>query len=201
MMFAEKLAAARDTSGDIALLLKPRLLQIPLPMQRFDDPFLPFGKAIISATRDLVCAYVFDLAAYLALGGAGAVALERTLAYVGAETIKILHGPFATPDFAAAASDNAFAVDAVTLVDEAHLPAYTEQPSRGAYVLRAGTQPVIVPFPANTGVYWHEIGLFSLIDGAGRNLQIRLAGEHVLYAGRGDDFTERVRAALLEVRS
>ena len=86
--------AARDS--DLALMLSPRLAQMPLPMQRYDDPFLPFGKAIIDATRDLVCAYVFDLAAYLALGAAGAVALERTIAYAGTDdaTVTILHAPF-----------------------------------------------------------------------------------------------------------
>ena len=69
--FADRLAAAQRTNrSTLALVMAPRLLQIPLPMQRFDDPFLPFGKAIIAATRDVVCAYIFDLAAYLAVGAA-----------------------------------------------------------------------------------------------------------------------------------
>jgi hypothetical protein len=60
--FYDKLRAAQSQrESDLALLLAPKLAKMPLPIARYDDPFLPFGKAIIDATRDLVCAYVFDL--------------------------------------------------------------------------------------------------------------------------------------------
>src|SRR4051812_25649910 len=95
--------------------MSPRLTKMPLPMQRYDDPFLPFGKAIIAATQDLVCAYVFDLAAYLAIGAAGAVALERTIAFVGENNLTVLHAWFADSGYISAAE--AFGVDAVTLAD------------------------------------------------------------------------------------
>lgn len=199
--YAEKLAAAQSGRGDLALLLKPKLLQMPLPMQRYDDPFLPFGKAIIDATRPLVCAYIFDLAAYLALGGAGVVALERTIAYAGGEAVKVLHAPFASAEYVEAVGGAALNVDAVTLIDEEFLHAYIQQPERGAYIIRRGENPVIVPYPANAGVYWQDARLFSLVNEAGQHVKIRLADESVLYAGRGDDFAERVRAALEGIRA
>ena len=105
-------------------MLIPRLTKMPLPIQRYDDPFLPFGKAIIDATRDLVCAYVFDLAAYLALGAAGAVALERTIAYVGDDDVTVLH--LHVPHSREAMSKRRpwLRVDAVTLADERDVDAY-----------------------------------------------------------------------------
>src|SRR5258708_21188810 len=109
-------AAQRVSQSTLAISLAPKLNQLPLEIQRYDDPFLPFGKAVIDATADLACAYVFHLGAYLALGGAGAVALERTIAYVPAGAIKILHGPFATAEYVSAAFGDGFGPDSVTLV-------------------------------------------------------------------------------------
>jgi hypothetical protein len=130
-------AAQKHDSCTLAIGLAPSLKNLPYSIQSYDDPFLPLGKAIIDATHDLVCAYVFDLAAYLALGAAGAVALERTIAYVPGSVVKILHGPFATGDYAQAAFEDAFNVDAVTLIptlDRALIGAYTEQPHHGVIV-------------------------------------------------------------------
>src|SRR5689334_7364687 len=90
MVFHHLLEAAQQaTQSTLAISLAPTLNKLPLELQRFDDPFLPFGKAVIDATADLVCAYVFHLGPYLALGAAGAVALERTIAYVPQTAIKI----------------------------------------------------------------------------------------------------------------
>ena len=152
-----------------ALLMSPRLTKMPLPMQRHDDPFLPFGKAIIAATQDLVCAYVFDLAAYLAIGAAGAVALERTIAFVGENNLTILHAWFAGSGYTSAAE--AFGVDAVTLADDGYIHDY---------------------HAAGLGVF--EVNSPSLV---GEGVEMRLFGENTLYAGYGEDFAEQVRAALL----
>jgi hypothetical protein len=130
-------AAQKHDSCTLAIGLAPSLKNLPYSIQSYDDPFLPLGKAIIDATHELVCAYVFDLAAYLALGAAGAVALERTIAYVPGRIVKILHGPFATGDYAQAAFEEAFNVDAVTLIptlDRALIAAYLEQSHHGAIV-------------------------------------------------------------------
>lgn len=167
--FADRLRAAQQRTGsDRALLLRPRLSQMPLPIQRYDDPFLPFGKAIIDVTRHLVAAYAFDLASYLAIGAAGAVALERTIAYVGDDNLTMLHGWFAGPGYVAAAQ--AFGVDAVTLADESYVDTYR---SAGLGVLDVDT-PYLV----------------------GEGVRLRLFGDDVVYAGRGDDFADRIRAAL-----
>ncbi len=201
--FAGRLAAIqRKRQTTLALLMCPRLAQLPLPIQKYDDPFLPFGKAIIDETRDHVCAYVFDLAAYLALGAAGAVALERTIAYAGAahDTLTILHGPFASPDYVAAVGTVGFAVDAVTVTDEALLDPYTGA-GFGAFVVRSGEAPVIIPLPGDAGSYWPDAELFTLLSPSDHSLQIRLAGERTLYAGRGDDFAERARQALEAMKS
>lgn len=157
----------------VLLQLAPQLLKMPLPMQRYDDPFLPFGKATIEATSDLLFGYVFDLASYLALGAAGAVALERTIAYAQAadDVLTVLHAPFASEAFSAAASDAAFNVDVATI---------TEVVLRDAFVA-VGVEVAI----------WHEE---TLEIGQGRTM--RVLADNVLYAGRGDDFAQQVRAAV-----
>ncbi len=156
-------------ADNAALVMTPHLARMPLPMQRYDDPFLPFGKAIVSATHDLVCAYVFDLPAYLEIGAAGAVALERTIAYCGSAVLVVLHGAFGGPAYAPAAL--ALGADAVTLAD-------------GSVAAYEG---------AGLGVFRLEGGSLVLVGG---ELRLRLLGEDVLYAGHGDDFAERTRAAL-----
>jgi hypothetical protein len=178
--FQDKLHKAQSLRGtNRALLLAPRLTKMPLPMQRYDDPFLPFGKAIIAATQDLVCAYVFDLAAYLAIGAAGAVALERTIASVDDDTITILHGPFIGSAYIAAAE--AFKADAVTLANQEDVRSY-EMAGMGAWM--AGG--------------WHTDEVFSssALADDGTEWHLLIFGENVLYAGRGDDFAEQVRAKL-----
>lgn len=199
--FAGRLAETQRKRGTSrALLLRPRVAQLPLPIQKYDDPFLPFGKAIISATQAHVCAYVFDVAAYLALGAAGAVALERTIAYARADhdTLTVLHGPFATPDYAEAAGQGGFGVDAVTVTGDELLEPYTRS-DLGAFTMRTGQSPVIIPLPGDAGVFWPDADLFTMLSPSDHHLQMRLAGERILYAGRGDDYADRVRLALVEM--
>ena len=188
----------RVRASDLALLINPRLSMMPLPMVKIDDPFLPFGKAIIDATRDLVCAYVFDLASYLALGAAGAVALERSIAYAGGdgETVTILHAPFATPDYREAASERAFNVDAVTLASDDYAAAYLSEPGHCAFVV-ANARGSVSP---GAGLFIAEEGLFFLEVNEMQLLRIRLLGEAVLYAGSRDDFAEQTRAAVTAKR-
>lgn len=190
---AEKFTAIqKERNSDLILLLSPRLSRLPLPIQRYDDPFLPFGRAIIQATQDIVCGYMFDLAAYLALGAAGIIALERTLPYVDSNSIRILHGPFSGQDYVAAAFEGNFDLDAVTLVSENDLPAYTSEPWRGAFVVKYGNTITYSDY----AVYWQDSSLLTLPDGS----KMRLAGEFVLYAGRSDDFADQVRATLEKMR-
>jgi hypothetical protein len=132
MTLHEKWLAATQKSR-LVIGIAPRLAMIPVEIARFDDPFLPFSRAIIEQTADLVCAYVLDLGAYLSCGAAGAVALERTIASIPRHLPIILHGPFVSANFVEAAFRSNFAVDAVTLADSRAelLQAY----QTGAFVL------------------------------------------------------------------
>jgi orotidine-5'-phosphate decarboxylase len=89
--FVEKLQAAQTVNDSwVCVGLDPVLERMPGPLLKYDDPFLPFLKAIVDATADLVCAYKPNLGFYLALGAAGAIALERIIAYISDEIPIIL---------------------------------------------------------------------------------------------------------------
>lgn len=198
--FYEKLQAAQtQRESDLALLLSPKFLKMPAPIARYDDPFLPFGKAVVDATRDLVCAYIFDLAAYLTHGAAGAVALERTIAYVGADgsTITILHGPFWGKDYVEAASDRAFHVDAVTLVSEADVPAYLSEPGMAAFlVAQEFTQTLY-----GAGIYHPQDHWLRFYDRKQLPLKLRVLGDQALYGDGTDSFAVTIRAAVSAERA
>src|SRR5215813_1844305 len=120
MKFLDRLEAAQQRNNStLAIGIAPTLKKLPLEILRYDDPFLPFGQAVIDATGDLVCAYVFHLGAYLALGAAGAKALERTIAYVPSGIVKVLHGPFANAEYVRAAFEEGFGANAVTIAFQA----------------------------------------------------------------------------------
>jgi orotidine-5'-phosphate decarboxylase len=194
--FSAKLAAIQaQNQSEIGLVIAPQLERLPLPIQRYDDPFFPFGKAIIGATHDLVCAYIFDLAAYLALGAAGAIALERTIDYAGSEIITILHGAFALPAFAQLSDENSFGVDALTINDKRYIETFTARPDRGVFILSTCKTA-----PNNKrdreGIYWLEDNLLTIGCEEERILQIRT----VVYAGQGDDFTQVLRSQIEQMR-
>ncbi|MBC7870934.1 MAG: hypothetical protein H7Y09_08855 [Chitinophagaceae bacterium] len=197
--FVDKLATIHNSrKRGFALILAPRIERLPLPIQTYDDPFLPFGKAIINATRDLVSAYLFDLAAYLALGAAGAIALERTINYAGGDSITVLHGAFATPAYARINDEGAFNADAVTVIDNHHLEAFTSRPKRGVFIIRSGEAKMMDP-PGKVGIYWQEIGLLTISNKVGEAINLRVLGDSVIYASLADDFAEQARAALEKI--
>lgn len=191
--FHEKWHAAQvQNQSRLALGIAPRLAKMPLPIARYDDPFLPFGRAIIEVTSDLVCAYVFDLASYLALGAAGARALERTIPLVPRHIPTILHGPFVTADYAQAAFENAFSADAVTLMtsDPDVIAAYLENPVHGVFVQQSSAY--LNRF--NVGTYSAD----QLTMHGSRALWIT---EPILYASGKDDFQETARQQAEKFRS
>ena len=195
MRFSEKLYAIYEAKGaDCVLLITPQLVKLPLPMQRFDDPFLPFSKAIIAATHDVVCGYIFDMPAFLALGAAGAVALERTLAYANAgdDVLTVLHAPFASSAFLASTSDAAFAPDGVTVSDAALVPAFVPQHESGVFVVGESAG-----IGSGYSIYDAMRGVLRVRAPRGA-MNLRVAGESTLYAGRGDDFAEITRALIVE---
>lgn len=192
MDFAAKVRAVQKAQRrGVVLLMAPQVSRLPLSIQRYDDPFLPFGKAVIQATNDLVCGYMFDLAAYLTLGAAGIIALERTIPLVNPETLRILHGPFVGPSYALAAFEGNFDLDAVTLADAGDAAAYLARPHQGVFVVRPGQPDRHFSFAA----FWPDAGVFTLPT-TDEDIQLKLAGADVLFASRSEDFTQQVRAAI-----
>ncbi len=84
MTYLEKLKTIQDTNNSwLCVGLDPVPHKLPLEhITRYDEPVLPFNKAIIDATADLVCAYKPNLGFYFQWGAAGIIALERTIAYI-----------------------------------------------------------------------------------------------------------------------
>lgn len=182
--FHNKLVAVQAHTSRAALWISPRTFPLPLPMQRYDDPFLPLGKAVISATRGLACAYVFDFMAYLSIGAAGAVALERTIAYAGAggEVVTILHGVFADGRYASLTDESAFGVDAITVTTPDVARVVMTRPDRYAF-------PVHRDEAASGAGYWPQRGLFMTENG----LQIMVAPSDMIYADASEQFTDVLR--------
>lgn len=190
--FVEKIETAeKETESNLALFFNPRLELLPLAAARFDDPFLPFGKAIINATKDLVCAYVFDLAAYLSLGAAGAVALERSIRFVPDNRVSILHGAFSNDGFSAMADITGLGVNAITITDKAFLRTYLDNPPFAAFLVKHGSVDAS-QVPDEGGIYWLDEQILML----NTETQLRLTDNSVLFAGQYDDYAELTRKAL-----
>jgi orotidine-5'-phosphate decarboxylase len=139
--------------------LDPQPERLPLPAMKWDEPILPFNKAIIDATLDLVCAYKPNLGFYLQWGAAGIIALERTIAYipdhipviVDCKTGDIGHTQAA---WAAGLFDE-WNVDAVTVNpyvgQEAIVPMIGERPDKAVYILARTSNPSATQFQGDLG--------------------------------------------------
>ncbi|PJF35898.1 MAG: hypothetical protein CUN49_08235 [Candidatus Thermofonsia Clade 1 bacterium] len=196
--FQELWQAAQARSGStLAIGLAPALDKLPAAVAKIDDPFLPLGKLIINTTADLTCAYVFHLSAYLAIGAAGIIALERTLAYVPSGILKVLHAPFASAEYVRAAFEEALGADAVTLSSPEFAAPYLAQAQHGAFVPHGAAIPP--ELAAQLGTYVQKP------DGTG---QLTLAALSLdwhfgatLYQTRTFAFEEKLRAAALALRA
>lgn len=162
--------------------LAPRVSELPAPIQKYDDPFLPYSRAVLQATAERAGGYIFDLAAYLALGAAGAVALERSVALVSGEPyLTVLHGPFAAGGFAALAGRDALNMDAATVTDSQVAKAFEAQ---GVY----GIGPFSSANAAADGYGAGEIRLGGV--------QFTVLRQSFLDQFNREDFAEAIRAAL-----
>lgn len=154
MTFLEKLLAAQSHNRSwLCLGLDPLLAKMPLPLHKEDDPLLPFNKAMIDATADLVCAYKPNLAFYLAEGAAGLIALERTIAYIPDHIPIILDGKFgdigSTAEMIARGAFEVWGVDAVTVnpyVGEDGVAPFLQRPDKAAFVLARTSNPGAADF-------------------------------------------------------
>ncbi len=143
MTFIEKLRAAQQRSHSyLCVGLDIVISNGPAPMHLHDEPMLPFARAIIEATQDLVCAYKPNLGFFLAEGAAGIVALERIVRSIPAHIPIILDGKFGdignTAEAYARGAFEQFNADAVTLAPYMggdSVKPFLKYPGKAAFVL------------------------------------------------------------------
>ena len=201
--FGERVQRSYEQAASTLVIgLAPRLDQLPLPIQRYDDPLLPYGRAVIEATSDVVCGYAFHVGAYLALGAAGAIALERTLAAVPAQNIKLLHAPFVTADYVRASYEDAFNADAVTLAtsDINVIAAYVQQLMHGVFLYTTPADLSALP-ATQVGIYQPQGDshyMLTMLDASLPMLHWRWG--NTIFSAHGEDFREGIRTAALNLR-
>ena len=95
MTFANKLATAQRTNNSwLCIGLDPVMERLPQAALPSDGPLLAFGRAIVTATADLVSAYKPNLAFWLAQGPAGLQALQTLIAEIPEHLPVILDAKF-----------------------------------------------------------------------------------------------------------
>ena len=83
MTFIEKLRGATRSNGSLVCVgLDVDLARVPRQVAEGPDPAFRFNRAIIDATKDLVCAYKPNFAFYGAMGLRGWEALLRTVQHI-----------------------------------------------------------------------------------------------------------------------
>jgi orotidine-5'-phosphate decarboxylase len=149
MTFLEKLARAQQKNRSyLCIGLDIVVANTPLPLQYHDEPMLPFARAIIEATQDLVCAYKPNLGFFLAEGAAGIVALERIVRVIPPDIPIILDAKFGdignTAQAYARGAFEQFMADAVTLspyMGSDSVKTFLAYPDRGVFVLARTSNP------------------------------------------------------------
>ena len=158
MNYIEKLQTAQEKNKSwlcIGLDPDPNFLRVDV--LKWDEPILPFNKAIIDATVDLVCAYKPNLGFYLQWGAAGIIALERTIAYIPRQIPIILDcktGDIGHTQAAwAKGLFDLWNVDAVTVNpfvgQEAVVPMIGVRPEKAVYILARTSNPSAIQFQGN----------------------------------------------------
>ncbi len=198
--FVDKIEETQQKNrSQLALLISPKLHQMPLPIQRYDDPFLPFSKSVINASQDLVCTYLFDFPAYLTLGAAGAVALERSIAYVRHRVPTILHGNFASTSYSDIVGETGFHVDGVTVAFDHLLSHYLNNPPFAGFIVKEGKVKTGALL-AQGGHLWTERETLSYHSG-GVMTYIRVLGDSVIYGDSGNNFADDIHQQLEKLRT
>jgi orotidine-5'-phosphate decarboxylase len=150
MTYLEKLRAVQEANHSwLCVGLDPDPARLRVDALKWDEPILPFNKAIIDATADLVCAFKPNLGFYLQWGAAGVIALERTIAYIPDHIPVILDcktGDIGHSQAAwAAGLFDVWSVDAVTVNpfvgEEAVRPAIGDRPDKAVYILARTSNP------------------------------------------------------------
>ncbi len=155
MRYLKKLKHAQDQNNSwLCIGLDPDPSRLRVDVLKWDEPILPFNKAIIDATVDLVCAYKPNLGFYLQWGAAGMIALERTIAYIPRHIPVILDCKTGDIGHTQAAWANGlfdeWGVDAVTVNPfvgaEAALPMIDGRADKAIYILARTSNPSAIQF-------------------------------------------------------
>jgi orotidine-5'-phosphate decarboxylase len=151
MDYLQKLYAAQTRNNSwLCVGLDPVPDSLPVEaVSRWDEPLLPFNKAIIDATADLVCAYKPNLGFYMQWGAAGVIALERTIAYIPDDIPIILDAKIGDIGHTQGAWGRGLLdlwdVDAVTVNPyvgrEAIMPLVDGRPDKAVYILARTSNP------------------------------------------------------------
>ncbi len=158
MTYLEKLKTVQDHNNSwLCVGLDPDPGKLRVEWLKWDEPVLPFNRAIIDATADLVCAYKPNLGFYLQWGAAGVIALERTIAYIPQHIPVILDcktGDIGHTQAAwAAGLLDEWNVDAVTVNPfvgaEAVLPMIGKRADKAVYILSRTSNPSATHFQGN----------------------------------------------------
>jgi orotidine-5'-phosphate decarboxylase len=169
MSYLEKLRSAQESNNSwLCIGLDPQPDRLPLPAMKWDEPVLPFNRAIIEATADLVCAYKPNLGFHLQWGAAGIIALERTIAFIPDHIPVIIDckaGDIGYTQAAwAAGLLDYWGVDAVTVNpyvgSEAVTPMIGRRPDKAVYLLARTSNPSAVQFQGDLA---HEQGLSAAV--------------------------------------
>lgn len=149
MTFRTKLLTAQQANNSwLCVGLDPVMERLPDALQGSNNPLLDFGRAIVEATTDLVCAYKPNLGFWLAEGAEGVEALQSLVAEIPDHLPVILDAKFNDVGHTAAAYARAafetLGVDAVTA--NPYLGLDTLRPflaseERGAFLLARTSNP------------------------------------------------------------
>ncbi len=149
MSFSEKLKAAQERANSwLCVGLDPDYARFPHGLSGHPKAVFEFNRAIIEATRDLVCAYKPNLSFYLAQGSAGVDALAETIAVIPREIPIVLDGKFGDIDSSARGyarfAFEIMNVDAVTVnpyLGSDALAPFMEYADRAIFVLAHTSNP------------------------------------------------------------
>ncbi|MDE3000495.1 MAG: orotidine-5'-phosphate decarboxylase [Gemmatimonadota bacterium] len=187
MSFIEKYRRAANARNSLVCVgLDPDPVRLPAHLNGTGDPVSAFLKEVVSATRDLVCAYKPNFGFFGALGAAGWRSLEDVLSAIPDATPVVLD--FKANDVGNSArryaqmAYDALGVDAVTvnpLMGTDAVAPFLEYPDGCAFLLCLTSNPGSADFQrlstregpfyqqvARKAVEWSETGPCGLVVGA-----------------------------------
>jgi orotidine 5'-phosphate decarboxylase subfamily 2 len=199
MTFVEQLdrTIGRNHSS-LCVGLDPDLGRLPQKFLTADDPLFAFNKAIVDATKELVCAYKPNSAFYEMHGLAGLAALVRTIEYIHqtADVPVILDAKRGDVGHSSAAyakaAFTAFQADAVTInpyMGHDSVKPFLDYQDKGVFILcltsnagsrdfeTVGGQEPLYLSVARRVKEWNVFGNCGLVVGATKPAELKLVAE------------------------